>query len=80
MKKLLWGLLKMFDNNWGYTTPLQERFKIGDKCRISNFKTKFTPLEIGDEVNVIETGRHDYLVRRNDGLTVVVYQFEIKKS
>lgn len=78
MKKILWKLLEILDSNWGYSTPLQKRFKINDKCQISNFKTRFTPLEIGDEVIIIETGRQDYLVRRNDGITVVVFQFELK--
>lgn len=67
----------MVDNNWGYSTPLQKRFIINDKCRISNLKTQYTPLEIGDEVTIIETGRHDYLVRRADGIMVVVFQFEL---
>lgn len=77
MKKILWKLLEILDNNWGYSTSLQKRFKVGDKCKISNFKTKYTPLEIGDEVVIVEYSRHDYLVRRNDGITVVVFQFEL---
>ena len=77
MKKILWKLLGFLDNNWGYSTPLQKRFSIGDKCKISIFKTKYTPLDIGNEVVIIENGRHDYLVRRNDGITVVVFQFEL---
>jgi hypothetical protein len=77
MKKLLWKLLELVDNNWGYTTPLQKRFNVGDKCKISSFKTKYTPLEINDVVTIVETGRHDYLVTRADGITVAVFQFEI---
>ena len=77
MKTILWKLLELFDNNWGYTTPIQKRFKHGDKCKISHFRTKYTPLEIGDEVVIVETGRHDYLVKRSDGITVVVFQFEL---
>lgn len=77
MKKILWGLLEIFDDNWGYYTPLQKRFNVNDKCRISSLKTKYVPLEIGDLVTVIETGRQDYLVRREDGITVVVFQFEL---
>ena len=77
MIKILWKLLEIVDNNWGYYTPLQKRFKVNDKCKISSLKTQYTPLEIGDEVTVIETGRQDYLVRRADGITSVVFQFEL---
>ena len=77
MKKILWKLLELLDNNWGYITPLQNRFNVGDKCKISHFKTIYTPLEVGDEIVIIETGRRDYIVRRNDGITVVVFQFEL---
>lgn len=77
MIKILWKLLEIVDNNWGYYTPLQKRFKVNDKCKISSLKTQYTPLEIGDEVTVIETGRWDYLVRRADGITSVVFQFEL---
>ena len=78
MKKLLWKLLKLVDNNWGYSTPIQQRFKVGDKCRIHWFieNTGFTPGEI---VTIIETGRHDYLVRNESGNQICVYQFELSK-
>lgn len=77
MKKLLWKLLKIIDDNWGYTTPIQERFHIGCKCKISNYKTEHTKFEIGEIVCIIETGRYDYLVQNNDGVKCVVYQFEL---
>jgi hypothetical protein len=76
MKKILWKLLERFDDNWGYTTPLQKRFEIGKKCFISAFKTNGTKFEIGEEVTVIETGRHDYLVENENG-KAIVYQFEL---
>lgn len=78
MIKILWKLLEFFDSNWGYFTPLQKRFNVNDKCRISTLKTQYVPLEVGDLVTVIETGRRDYLVRREDGITVVVFQFELE--
>ena len=77
MKNILWKLLGIFDNNWGYSTPLQNRFEINDKCKISEFRTKYTPLEIGEEVTIIETGRQDYLVRNEDGTMAIVFQFEL---
>ncbi len=78
MKKILWKLLEWCDNNWGYTTPLQKRFNIGDKCKISTHKIQSTPLEVGNDVVIVETGRHDYLVRRvSDNTKVVVYQYEL---
>lgn len=77
MKKLLWKLMKMIDNNWGYTTPIQERFQIGDKYKISRNKTKEIRFEIGEIVHIIETGRHDYLVENDKGIKDLVYQFEL---
>lgn len=77
MKKILWKLLKIVDNNWGYTTPLQERFNIGDKCKISGNKTNNIKFKFGEEVTIIETGRHDYLVENDKGIKDVVYQFEL---
>jgi len=77
MKKILWKLLEWSDNNWGYSTPLQKRFKIGDKCRISQHKTAYNPFDVSEEVVIIETGRHDYLVKNNNLETAIVYQFEL---
>lgn len=77
MKKILWILLQLFDNNWGYATPLQKRFNVGDKCKISKHKTKEIRFNIGEEVTIIETGRHDYLIKNQAGLLDVVYQYEL---
>lgn len=77
MKNILWKLLEWSDNNWGYSTPIQKRFNIGDKCRISQHKTNYNPFEVGEEVVIVETGRHDYLVRNNNLKSAIVYQFEL---
>ena len=79
MKKILWKLLKLVDSNWGFTTPIQERFKVGDKCNISIFyiKNEFSELNTGEEVTIIETARYDYLVEKNLGKKSIVYQFEL---
>ena len=79
MLKLLWKLLEYYDNNWGYTTPLQKRFEIGEFVRVSKFKTKECKFNVGDVVKILETGRHDYLISRNNILDVV-YQFELEKN
>lgn len=79
MKKLLWKLLKLVDNNWGYSTPIQQRFKIGEKCRIHFCYTENTGFTPGETVTIIETGRHDYLVRNESGNQSCVYQFELSK-
>ena len=76
MKKILWKLLELFDGNWGYDTPLQKRFNVGDKCRISKNKTNHNPFKVGEEVVIIETGRYDYLVENETG-KAIVYQFEL---
>jgi len=78
MKKILWKLLEKFDNNHGYTTPLQKRFKVGDRCKISSFKMKETQFAIGDFVDIIEIGRQDYLIVNNRDEKTVVYQFELE--
>ncbi len=78
MKKIIWKLLSVLDNNWGYTTPLQLRYKRGDVLSISSFKTQNTPYDIGTDVVIIETGRHDYLVCDfTTGTKKCVYQFEL---
>lgn len=76
MKKIFWKLLSLFDSNKGYETPLQKRFNIGDKCKISPYKTNDNNLSVGDDVTVIENGRYDYLVQGKNS-KAVVYQFEL---
>jgi hypothetical protein len=77
MLKLLWYLIGLFDNNHGYTTQIQKRYKVGDVCKISRFKTDDVHLNPGDPVVIVETGRHDYLIETKDG-RFVVYQFELE--
>ena len=77
MKKIIWKLLEMLDDNWGYSTSLQKRFKPGSQVTMSKHKKSDTPFRIGEEVVVLENGRHDYLVQNSDGKKWVVYQFEI---
>jgi len=77
MKNILWFLISLFDSNWGYDTPLQKRFKVGDKCKISHYKTKDNTFEVGEEVTIVENGRNDYLIKNRNGKMIVVYQFEL---
>ena len=79
MTKILWKLLKILDNNWGYSTPLQERFKVGDECKIL-FSLNNDSFKPGEVVTILETGRHDYLVGNRLGtVQMCVYQFELYK-
>lgn len=78
MKKILWSLLKLADNNHGYSTPLQKRFKIGDLCKI-RYCISDHKFKIDEVVTIIETGRHDYLVENESGVKSCVYQFELYK-
>ncbi len=73
MKRLLWILLNLVDNNWGYTTPLQKRFKVGDKVKISIH----SKLIAHTPATIIEFGRHDYLIKDDNNKLHVVYQFEL---
>jgi hypothetical protein len=77
MLKLLWRLIELLDDNWGYSTPIQKRFEIGDVVRISKFKSSECKFDVGDNVTILETGSHDYLVRRNNVLDVL-YQYELE--
>ena len=79
MKKLLWKILEMIDDNHGYSTPLQKRFEVGDKFRVSFGKHENTPYITGEIVTIIETGRHDYLVRDSKGVQHCVYHYELMK-
>ncbi len=80
MKRILWSLLSKLDNNHGYTSPLQRRYKIGDKCKINFYKLTNTKYKTGEEVIIIETGRHDYLVGNKNGDKQCVYQFELSNG
>jgi hypothetical protein len=75
MKNILWSLLYA-DNNWGYTTQLQRRFKVGDIVKIAHNKTIENKFEVDSVAKIIETARHDYLIEQN-GIKIIVYQFEI---
>ena len=85
MIRLIWKLLNFLDNNHGYSTPLQKRFKVGDIVSISSFKQEPTiqsrfadsNFKIGTQVTIIENGRHDYLVENNKGKKGIFYQFEL---
>ncbi len=77
MKNILWKLLEWLDDNHGYSTPIQKRFKVGDKVKVSIFKVN-AGLLVGIWVWVLETGRHDYLVEDFNGKKFIVYQFELE--
>lgn len=77
MKKLLWKLIELLDNNWGYSTPIQKRFNVGDKVKMSIHRKHDTAFNVGEEVTILETGRHDYLVVNKKGIKSIVYQFEL---
>lgn len=83
MKKILWFLLELFDNNHGFSTPIQKRFKVGDICQISDdYKWyDFSPFKPGEKVRIIETARHDYFIEsiENSKKKEIVYQFELTK-
>lgn len=73
MKRLLWFLLSKVDSNWGYNTPLQKRFKVGDRVKISTH----SKLIAHTPATILETGRHDYLIEDDNLVKHVVYQFEL---
>ena len=73
MKKILWFLLSKVDSNWGYSTPLQKRFKVGDRVKISTH----SKLIAHTPATIIETGRHDYLIEDDNLQKYFVYQFEL---
>lgn len=79
MIKFLWWALGILDNNWGYTTPLQKRFKKGDECVISQFKTPECRFVVGTKIYILETARHDYLIQNEKGIKEIVYQFELTR-
>ncbi len=63
----------MVDNNWGYSTPLQKRFKIGDRVKISIH----SKLIAHTPATIIQFGRHDYLIEDDNLEKHIVYQFEL---
>lgn len=67
------------DDNDGFYTPKQIRFKLGDKVKITQHKTEANKFEVGQELIVVETARYDYLVSDENGKLGIVYQFEIVK-
>jgi len=73
MKKILCKLLEILDNNWGYSTPLQKRFKVGDRVKISTH----SKLIAHTPATIIETGRQDYLIEDDNLQKHIVYQFEL---
>ena len=80
MKWLLWKLLEWIDNNHGYSTPIQKRYKVGDRCKISMHVQSETKMLVGTPVVIVETGRHDYLVQELNidyQYQVVVFQYEL---
>jgi hypothetical protein len=76
MKKILWFLLSKVDDNYGYSTPLQKRFKVGDRVKISNIlvHSELTP---NTPATIIETKRYDYLIEDDNLKKHIVYQFEL---
>lgn len=77
MKRIIWKILERVDSNWGYSTPIQKRFKVGDRVGVSIHKKPETPFGVDEIVWIIETGRYDYLVENSDGTRAIVYQFEL---
>lgn len=77
ISKILNKLFGKIDSNWGYSTPSDVRFDVGDICAITEHKTNGNPFEIGEIVYILETGRHDYLVENINGVKHVIYQYEI---
>ena len=75
MKRLLWTLLRLIDDNWGYSTPIQQRFKVGERVKISEHSALVT----NEPVTIMEFGRHDYLIKDSIEVMHIVYQFELKR-
>lgn len=79
MKNLLYFIINLLDNNRGYETQTQKRFKKGDIAKITRLKEENNPFFVGTDVTILETGRHDYLVKGYNGEKTIVYQYELKK-
>lgn len=56
MKKLIWKILEMIDDNHGYSTSRQRRFEVGDKCKISSHKKTILNLILGKKLQLLKTG------------------------
>lgn len=48
-------------------------------AKINQFKSVFTPYEVGTIFFIVETARHDYLVRDGMGIQHCVFNFELDK-
>lgn len=81
MVRFLYFLISLLDDNWGYTTSIQKRFKVGDEVVIvySSPTPVKSDLPVGCLCKIVETGRHDYLVEDQDGNMQVVLQFEVER-
>jgi len=75
---MIWTILKLFISNHGYSTPIQERFKVDEYVLPSPFCITEKIKGLGPLV-VLETGRHDYLIQDINLNQHIVYQFEIKR-
>lgn len=68
-------------SQWGYSTPKQYRYAIGDEVILSNPVDEPSPMSNfhykGTTWAVLETGRHDYLLQNEDGINIIVKQYEI---
>ena len=70
-------------DNWGYSTPLQKRYKVGDIVEIvepdNPPETRLHKFEVGTKAKIIENGRHDYLIEEVEtGRLAIVYQHDVK--
>ncbi len=73
IKNIIWYLLSKIDNNLGYNTPLQKRFKVGDRVKISTH----SKLIAHTPATIIECERCDYLIEDDNLQKHIVYQHEI---
>ena len=79
---IIWYIIELFSKQRGYSTQVQRRFKNGQRVIINNFVSSYhkANLNIGDEVKIIESARHDYLIVNEDGEKAIVYQFELREK
>jgi hypothetical protein len=69
-------------SQWGYSTPKQYRYAVGDEVILSDPHNGPEPMYNnyvykGTTWTVLETGRHDYLLQNEDGINIIVKQYEI---